>query len=216
MDHRQLDVAAVVDQLTAQRIGEAPDARLGAAVRGLQRDAPIRQRRAHLDNVPAVARQHAPQRGHGPIHLAEVRHLGHATELLGRDLLERREDRRHGVVDPDIDRAELFLDPVRGGLDLVGVGHVRGQHQGLAPGRFDILAGSLQAVLPGAAACDQPDVRTVLCELLGGGAPHAGRCAGDGHDLRSRHGAHARILPRHKQVVTHGAPHGRASHGSRE
>ena len=46
----------VVQQLAAQRLVEALDGVLGAAVRGLQRDAAVGQRRADLDDGAAVAR----------------------------------------------------------------------------------------------------------------------------------------------------------------
>lgn len=63
---------------------------------------------------------------------AEVGDLGHAPVLLRRCLPDGREDGRHGVVDPDIDRPQLLLDPGRGALHRVGLCHVERQHEGAA------------------------------------------------------------------------------------
>ena len=62
--------------------------------------------------VPAVARQHAPQRRQRAVDAAQVRHFGHAAIIVRRHLLDRREDRAHRVVDPDVDRAETPLRPL--------------------------------------------------------------------------------------------------------
>ena len=62
LDHRHVHLAAAVAQLAAQRLLKALDRVLGAAVRRLQRDAAVGQRRADLDDRAAVARQHPLQR----------------------------------------------------------------------------------------------------------------------------------------------------------
>ena len=69
----------------------------------------VGERGADLNDRPAVARSHTPERRHRPPDRAEVRDLGRAAELVGLDLRDRREDRRHRVVDPDVDRPELLL-----------------------------------------------------------------------------------------------------------
>src|SRR5215469_6578336 len=62
------------------------------------------------------------ERRHGPMHHAEISHLGHAAKLLWRDLPHRREHRHHRVIDPDIDAAARARDRV-GGLEYgIGVG----------------------------------------------------------------------------------------------
>ena len=86
---------------------------LRAAVRRLQRDAAVGERRADLDDHAAVARPHAAQRGHRPPDRAEVGDLGRrAGTRPASSRVDRREDGRHRVVDPDVDRAELVLDLV--------------------------------------------------------------------------------------------------------
>src|SRR5205814_584002 len=55
-----------------------------------------------------------------PPHEAEVRHARDALELLRRERAEAAEHRGRRVVDPDVDLAELALDP------LGGRGHLRG------------------------------------------------------------------------------------------
>ena len=60
---------------------------LRPAVRALQRDAAVRQRRADLHDRAAVARAHPVQRGLRAVDEPEVAHLGRPLELLGGDLL---------------------------------------------------------------------------------------------------------------------------------
>lgn len=55
---------------------------------------------------------------------AEIGDLGDAPVLLRRRLADGREDGRHGIVDPDVDRPQLFLDPGRGEFHLAGVGQI--------------------------------------------------------------------------------------------
>ena len=78
----------LVQQLAAQRLVEPLDGVLGAAVRGLQRDAAVGQRRADLHDRAAVARPHPPQRGHRAVDVAEVGHLGDPLELVRADVVE--------------------------------------------------------------------------------------------------------------------------------
>ena len=58
------------------------------------------------------------------VHVAEVADLGDPPELLRRDLVERREDRRERHVDPDVDGPESALDFLCRRLTLIGVGHI--------------------------------------------------------------------------------------------
>ncbi len=68
------------------------------------------------------------------------------SDLLGRQLLDRREDGREGHVDPHVDGAELLLDPVGRGLDGLGVGDVGGDRQGAHAVTPRLVGGALQAV----------------------------------------------------------------------
>ena len=86
LHHGDVDVAVLVHQLGAQRLGEAVDGVLGAAVGRLQRDGAVAERRADLHDGPAVAGAHAVQRGHRAVHEAEVAHLGDPAELSAADL----------------------------------------------------------------------------------------------------------------------------------
>ena len=124
LHHRHPHGAALVHQLTAQRLGESLDRVLGGAVGALQRYAPVGQRRADLHDHAAIAIAHALEREDRPVHHAEVGDLGDAPVLLRGDLAHRREHRHHRVVDPHVDRPELALDRGGSGAHAVGIGHV--------------------------------------------------------------------------------------------
>ena len=97
-----------------------------------------------------------------------------------RDFLERRKNRGHGVVYPDIDRAELLLDGLCSGLDFFAVGYIGRDCERFAAGIFNIGPRAFQAVF---STRDQPNPRAAFCECLGCGAAHAGRCACDDDDF---------------------------------
>ena len=156
LHHGQSDVAPVVDQLTIERVAEALDGMLGGAVGRLEGDAPIRQRRADLDDDASVARPHSFQGGQSAMDGAQVGHLRHSTILLGVHLPDGRKDRDHRVVDPDINRAELGLDRRSGGLHLAGIGDVRWNHEGPPSPGLDVPACAFQ---PCDASSKQADVR---------------------------------------------------------
>src|SRR4051794_12606106 len=158
---------------------EAADRVLGAAVRGLQRDAAVGEGGADLDDRAAVARAHPLQRGHRAVDLAEVGDLGRAAELLGADLPERRQDRRHRDVDPDVDLAELAGHALGGRLDLLGVGDVRGNRERAAARLADLPRGALERVL---VAGEQGDRVAAAGERAGGRAPDAAGRSGDDDD----------------------------------
>jgi hypothetical protein len=83
---------------------------LGCAIRGLQRNAAIRQRAANLHDDTAIAREHPFQRGECAVNVAKVSDFSHTPEFFRRHLLNRRKNRRHRVVDPDIDLTEFRFD----------------------------------------------------------------------------------------------------------
>jgi hypothetical protein len=97
--------------------------------------------------------------------------------------MHRPEHRDHRDVDPDVDRAELGLDPLGRALDLFGVGDVAHQDQRPAACRLDLGARRLEAV---AAARDQADRGAARPERPRGRAPDARGRAGHDHDLGSR------------------------------
>ena len=86
-------------------------------------------------------------------------------------LLDRREDRGHRVVHPDVDRPELALDARRGRVDCRGVGDVGLQDQRAAALGFDFAPGRLQAI---DAPRNQADVGALPGKRAHGGAPYAG------------------------------------------
>ncbi len=148
LDHRQL---------AAQRLVEALNRVLGAAVGALERNAAVGERQAHLDDRAPVARLHPLQRGHRPVDEAEIRHLGDAPELVGLDLVEGREHRDHRVVDPDVDRAELRLDAAGCVLELPCVAYVHLEHEPSPPGSLDLPFGTRErAPSPANATAERP------------------------------------------------------------
>jgi hypothetical protein len=174
-------VAALVQQLDAQRLVEPLDRVLGPAVGALQRDSAVRQRRADLHDRPAVARLHEAQCRHRAVHVPQVADLRRPLELGWGDLVQRCEDRAERDVHPDVDRAQPLLD-VRGGLvHGVAVGDVEGQHERLAAGVTDLLGGGLQT---GLAARDQADLRAAAGEGADDGPPDPATGARDDDDLR--------------------------------
>lgn len=188
VDDRQLDVRALVHELAAQRLVEPLDRVLGGAVGRLQRDAAPAQRRADLHDRPAVARAHHVQRGEVAVDAAEVRHLGDAPEVLRGGIAHLAQDGGHRVVDPDIDRAELALDAVRGLHDAIGGGDVERQDERPPAGRFDIAPRALE---PGPSTGDQPHVIALLREAHRGRPPDPGRSARDDHDRAHEPSIHA-------------------------
>jgi hypothetical protein len=83
LHNRDAHVAALVQELAAQRLGEALDRVLGGAVRRLQRDRAVGERRPDLDDHAAVARAHPPQRRERSVHVAEIGDLGHPADFVG-------------------------------------------------------------------------------------------------------------------------------------
>ena len=114
------------------------------------------------------------------VHEAEVGHLGDAPELLRGDLVEGREHRGEGDVDPYVDRPECRLGGVGGLLDLVGVGDVDGEREGAPAELLDFRRGRVE---PGFAAGEQGDAGAAPGEQTGGGAADAGARSGDDDGL---------------------------------
>ena len=75
----------------AQRGGKAPDRVLRSAICRLQRDAAVGERRADVDDLAGGLSTHLLQGGHGPIHDAEVGHLGNAAKFFRCDVADQRE-----------------------------------------------------------------------------------------------------------------------------
>ena len=180
MHHRHVDVPAVVADLGDHRLREALARVLRAAVGRLERDAAEGERRADLDDRAAVPLRHPPQRGLRPPDHAVVGDVGGAPILVRLDVEELRIDRRHRIVDPDVDGAELALRRLRRRLDLLGVGDVGWKDEGLAAAFFDLSGRGFE---PGMPAGEERDLRAVLGEPARGCAADPAGGAGDHDDV---------------------------------
>ena len=130
--------------------------------------------------VPRLRADHPLERGaRAPDH-AVVRDLGRAPVLVRLDVEELGVDRRHRVVDPDVDRPELALRRLRCRLDLVGVGDVGGEDESLAAAFLDLGGDAVQARL---AAGQKRDPRAVVGESPRGRAADSARGTRDDDDV---------------------------------
>ena len=114
--HHDVDLDAGAVELGAQRLGEADDAVLAGGVGGAAGSAELAGDRGDVDDVAGAARLHAPDGLLGAVDDGVEVELELADRGRVRLLLERADRHDPGVVDDDVDRAELALDPVeRGG-----------------------------------------------------------------------------------------------------
>ena len=191
-----------VHELAAQGLRETLDRVLGGAVRALQGNAPVRERRADLDDHAAVARTHAPQGAERAVDDAQVCDLGHAPELLGRDLSDRSENAHHRVVDPHVYAPELILERLRSALDGVRVGHVGGQGHCLAAEATNLLGRGRESV---GASGQQPHGGTFERECTCGRTPDArARARQRDDELRTARGWRPLALPLHHRRLSGG------------
>lgn len=196
LHHRHPHAALVVEQFAAQRLVEALDGVLGRAVRGLQRDAPVGECGADLDDGPAAPGLHAVERGEGAVHEAEVGHLGGPAELLRAHLAYGGEHGGEGHVHPHGDRAQLLFDPVGCGLDGVVVADVDGQRQGGAARLPHVVGGARQSFLtPG----QERDTGAARAERAGRRPADASAGAGD-HDHLAVRARACSLLPAHRHL----------------
>src|SRR4030095_15620758 len=96
-----------MDELASQRIAKALDRVFGRAIGRLQRNTAIRQCAANLYDNSAIARQHPFQRSERPINTTKISYLCYTPKFLGRHLLDWRKDRRHRVIDPNVNLAQI-------------------------------------------------------------------------------------------------------------
>jgi hypothetical protein len=94
-----------------------------------------------------------------------------------------RIDRRHRIVDPDVDRAELALHHLRRGFDLFGVGNVGGEDERLSAALDDLGRYALQACLT---AGEERDLRAVVGKPARCRAADPARSTGDDDDIAHR------------------------------
>ena len=105
---------------------------LGRAIGCLQWNSPIRQRAADLHNYPAITRQHPFQGGERPINATQIGHFSHAPKFLGRHFLDRRKDRSHRIVDPNVDLAQIGFDLCGRRFHTISVPNVHGKDERFA------------------------------------------------------------------------------------
>ena len=171
-----------MQQFAPQSFMEALDGVLGTAVRGLERNAAIGQRRADVDDRARVAGHHSAKGGHRPVHITQIVHVSDPFVFGCIDVGELGEHRGERHVHPDFDRSERLLGTSRGGLDLIGIGDVGAQNQRLTPGVLDVGSSPGQSSV---AARDESHFRAAGRECLSGCAPNPATGTGNDHDLPS-------------------------------
>lgn len=187
--HRDVHVAAVVNQFTAERIAEPAQRMLRGTVGGLQGDAAIGEGGTDLHDAPTIARLHPSQGRKRAVNRAQVCHLGHAAEFLRGHLFDRREDADHRVIDPDVDRAQLPLDCFRRRFDLLRVGDVERQDERATTCGFDFTTRGFQSISP---TSEQTNVYAAFRKLAHRRTTDTGRGAGNDDDLAPGRLSHAR------------------------
>jgi hypothetical protein len=95
------------------------------------------------------------------VHHAQVGHFGDAPILCWRNAPYRREDRNHGVVDPDLYCSKLPLDIIRSCRDGFSIRHVSRDNKRAAAAPLNL---SLDFVEGFCVASDQADTRAGRAE----------------------------------------------------
>jgi hypothetical protein len=109
-----------------------------------------------------VTLTHARQCRHRPINLPEIGNFGGAAELLRGEPTDWRKDRRHRVVDPNVDRSQSAFDTSGSCLDRVGIGNVAHNRQGLDTLSANLLGSRLE---PSFVASEERDVHALAGKL---------------------------------------------------
>ena len=138
------------------------------------------ERRSDLDDRPAVARAHVAQCGERAVNEAQIVDLHHSPVVLGCDLPRVGEHRRHRVVDPHVDLAELGLDPSGCRVHGLWVADVAGDRKRPPAGAADLECRGRQLVR---AAGEQRDPVAATPERDRARASDSGRRTGDDDDL---------------------------------
>src|SRR5699024_1315391 len=108
--HGERHVRTFMDQLRPHGLEKAPARELRRAIRGLQRDADVRECGSDVDDASAVAWSEMTQRDLRTPDLTEEGHLNGSFEIGGCDIPDRAEHRGHRVVHPDVDFPEFGFD----------------------------------------------------------------------------------------------------------
>ena len=129
----EVDVRAHQAQLAADGLGETDDGVLGRRVRGAAGRAELAGLRGDVDDVSAIARDHALERElHAEDHAVQV-DVDHPPR--GQVVLVDEAPDLHdaGVVDEHVERPELLLGAVEERRERVAVGDVERQRHGARP-----------------------------------------------------------------------------------
>ena len=173
VDHCEMDIAVVMNQLASKSVRKTTKPVLCAAISALKRNAAIGERRSDLDDRAVVPRLHHPESGHRAVDASEIRNFGDSLELFRIHLLEWREHRHHRIVDPDVDGTEVVFNFQCCLVHLFVVGDIGRNNQCVAAEPLDVFT---RAFEPGVSPGKQGDMRTPLCKFARGGSSHARGC----------------------------------------
>jgi hypothetical protein len=166
---RQAYPTSLFSELGANRLAKATYSMLGAGVGGHQWHSVVGDRRAHIDDDAAVARQHALQRYACAIDGTQISDIGYTPKLVGRGVEESTESRVPRAIHPHIDRAKLPLELRSGSFQSRKLRDVRLNCDGRSATARDIGGRRLQ---PDFAPRDQPNPPAFLSKEFGGAAPN--------------------------------------------
>jgi hypothetical protein len=69
---------------------------------------------------------------------AKVSDFSDAADFISLELMDRREDRRHRIIDPDIQRPERSFHLFDGGVDGGRIGNIKGKDQSVPTESFHL------------------------------------------------------------------------------
>ncbi len=190
--HHAGDLDVRVAKLGADRLGDADDEVLGAAIGGAAGKAGLAGLRGEVDDVAGAAPLHPRERQLHPVH--DPVHVDVDHPLRGRVVLLDEPAQRHdpGVVDEHVERAEPLLDLVEKALERVAPGDVELERDRLAAE----LRGRLLREL--AVEVADRDLRALAHQCPRGRLPDPAGPAGDRDDLapqRTRLACHSQLSP---------------------
>src|SRR5205814_9351010 len=159
LHHRHAHVTLLMPKFAPQRVRKSPHSVFCRAIGRLQRNSSMGQGRTDLHNHATIARRHSFERGKSAVNAAEKGHFRDTTKFFRRHFLDRRKNRGHGVVDPDVYLAKLPLDLRRRRFHLIGIGNIDHHHDCSAAKFFDLFSGGFQTVSP---AGEKGNLRTVF------------------------------------------------------
>src|SRR4051794_5297875 len=189
LDERDPDVT--LGDLLAQRLAEGADRPLGRAVDAVAGARDAARHRADVDDVARALLEHDRQRGVRAVQKPEDVDLDHRAPLVGRRVDDRAEQHHAGVVDEDVEAAELGVGALDEGARLCLVGDVGRDGERAAAGAVDLLRERFDAI----GAAGGGGRRGAPPRAGGGGGPPPGPPGGRGGGPRAAPaGAQARAV----------------------